>query len=50
MEMGEDVYHKGKAKMGEYKRKVKEDDIIDEVPEASKIDNENVDESTNDKE
>lgn len=52
MEMGEDVYHKGKAKMGEYKRKVKEDDIIDEVPEASVIDDENdvVDESTNEKE
>ncbi len=52
MEMGEDVYHKGKAKMGQYKRKVKDSDIIDEVPEASVIDDENdvVDESTNDKE
>lgn len=52
MEMGEDVYNKGKAKMGQYKRKVKDSDIIDEVPEASVIDDENdvVDESTNDKE
>lgn len=34
MEVGEEVYNMGKAKMGEYKHKVKDGDVMDVVDEV----------------